>query len=506
MNTTQTIIIIAVLSLFAMISCSTARMVNNNENIRSQASPCNPSDELKIYELSLIWSEAKYSFVYWDKIIDTLDWDAAYREALTRVLATNSLYEYYMELTRFVALLRDDHTSVYFPNSLVTAEYFSRIPILTKYMNGEYIISNVDKSYADDIPLGAVIKKWEGLDIQEYMEKYVYPYNWHEKKDSAHPRIDRFIRRGAAGSNVEIEFEYEGITKTISLTRSFGEFDWVIDTASIQPSETLNIVYESDTHRIAFTEDNIAIITIAERLMNDNLPIEFLANYTLLENADGYILDISKTMGGNAINTIPIAATFIGGDFIQHNVSFPVYIYYYAFQAQHQDFGDMTWEQLVEILIAEYGEEVVNAPGNLDFVEKTFKMPRRAYHETRLSPYQHQYDLPGHLNATLVVLSSAVTGSAAEDFLVMLDQTERVTIVGSSTYGSSGNPNRLHLESGGRVIICSMWSRYPDGREYINIGIQPHIEIENTIEDLKNGVDAVMNRGLEEVRRQIREK
>ena len=40
----------------------------------------------KIGILSELWSDAKYNFVYFDQVPD-LDWDAAYRESITRVLA-----------------------------------------------------------------------------------------------------------------------------------------------------------------------------------------------------------------------------------------------------------------------------------------------------------------------------------------------------------------------------------------------------------------------------------
>ncbi len=60
---------------------------------------------LKIYEVSKIWKEAAYNFAFWDKI--DIDWDEEYRKTLTRVLETNNLYDYYIELNRFVALLGD---------------------------------------------------------------------------------------------------------------------------------------------------------------------------------------------------------------------------------------------------------------------------------------------------------------------------------------------------------------------------------------------------------------
>ena len=60
------------------------------------------SDEQKIYELSLIWSEAKYNFAFWDYLKDTVNWDEEYRKTLNRVLNTDDLFEYYQELQRFV--------------------------------------------------------------------------------------------------------------------------------------------------------------------------------------------------------------------------------------------------------------------------------------------------------------------------------------------------------------------------------------------------------------------
>ena len=49
------------------------------------------TDNLKIYELSRIWKEAAYNFAFWDKV--DIDWDAEYRKALERVLATDSTYD-----------------------------------------------------------------------------------------------------------------------------------------------------------------------------------------------------------------------------------------------------------------------------------------------------------------------------------------------------------------------------------------------------------------------------
>jgi C-terminal processing protease CtpA/Prc len=110
---------------------------------------------------------------------------------------------------------------------------------------------------------------------------------------------------------------------------------------------------------------------------------------------------------------------------------------------------------------------------------------------------------PFLLNQPLVVLSSCNTGSAAEDFLVELDNAKRATIIGSASYGSTGNPLFIELESGGSVRICTRNCTYPDGRTFIDTGVQPHIKCEKTLEDYKNGVDSVLSKGLEEIRKLI---
>ena len=106
----------------------------------------NISNELKIYELSLIWREAEYNFAFWEWLAGSLDWDKAYREAIPAVLQTKNTYEYYLELKKFVSLLRDGHTSVWFPKEIDDSpDYTSKLPIRTQLIGGERVITNVKR-------------------------------------------------------------------------------------------------------------------------------------------------------------------------------------------------------------------------------------------------------------------------------------------------------------------------------------------------------------------------
>jgi len=145
----------------------------------------NISDELKIYELSLIWKEAEYNFAFWEWLSDSLDWDMAYKTALPTVLKTTNLYEYYLELMKFVSLLRDGHTRVWFPKSIEDSpEYTAKLPIVTQTIGGERVITNVKRIVADKVKRWSVIKKVNGIDMEEYAGFIETGMTWYFEKPS----------------------------------------------------------------------------------------------------------------------------------------------------------------------------------------------------------------------------------------------------------------------------------------------------------------------------------
>ena len=55
--------------------------------------------------------------------------------------------------------------------------------------------------------------------------------------------------------------------------------------------------------------------------------------------------------------------------------------------------------------------------------------------------------------------------------------------------------DQIHNE-GGRARICTKHDTYPDGREFVGVGILPDVEIHSTRQDYANGNDVVLERGL----------
>ncbi|MDN3584133.1 S41 family peptidase [Mucilaginibacter flavus] len=97
----------------------------------------------------------------------------------------------------------------------------------------------------------------------------------------------------------------------------------------------------------------------------------------------------------------------------------------------------------------------------------------------------------------VVVLIGPRTFSAAEDFTVAFDYMKRGKLIGLPTGGSTGQPVPFNLPGGGAARVCGKRDTYPDGKEFVGVGIMPDITVKRTIKDLQNGIDATKNKALE---------
>jgi len=110
------------------------------------------------------------------------------------------------------------------------------------------------------------------------------------------------------------------------------------------------------------------------------------------------------------------------------------------------------------------------------------------------------------LDYPIVILIGVNTASAAEDFLIMLYEIEeRPLLVGAPTAGSTGAPLVIPgLPGGGFARICARRCKYPYSlKPFVNEGIQPDIRVFRTVEEILNGEDVALNKGISEIRDRI---
>jgi C-terminal processing protease CtpA/Prc len=97
----------------------------------------------------------------------------------------------------------------------------------------------------------------------------------------------------------------------------------------------------------------------------------------------------------------------------------------------------------------------------------------------------------------LVVLIGPITHSSGEDMIIELSQTGRCTTIGEPTAGGAGGRFPFSLPGGGEFKVSTFKATYPDGKEYMDSGIQPDVAIASTIEDIIKGHDIVLEKGVE---------
>jgi C-terminal processing protease CtpA/Prc len=394
----------------------------------------NLSDAEKVAGLSLLWSQAKYNFVNFDHL--DIDWNQTYLDYIPKVQNTKSTAEYYKVLINFYAQLKDGHTNVYAPDSL-SSEFYSRPPFRTELIEGRVFVIQVfsDSLYKSGIVPGLEIIKIDGEPVVSYAEKNVRPY-----ASSSTPQdmeIREFSYQLLAGSkNKPIAFEFRDKNgKTIDRT--------IARTGYHDVTRLKTMEYQ--------TIGNIGYLTI-NNFEDNKIVKQFDSLYTAeIAKTKGLIIDIRYNGGGDGGIGFNILKRLTNKPFLSSQAK--------VLRFSSRPYAEPLWDNL--------GYDRWNPNG------KIF------------------YDKP------VVVLIGPRTFSAAEDFTVAFDYMKRGKLVGMPTGGSTGQPVPFSLPGGGNARVCGKRDTYPDGKEFVGIGIMPDVTVKKTIRDLWNGKDAAKDKALE---------
>ena len=163
------------------------------------------SEADRLAGLSLLWSEARYNFVNFDLVPD-LDWDAHYRATIPRVLAATSTAEYYQELRRFYAALKDGHSGVNMPKEL-RRRFFAKPPVYTRLIDGRVLIYQVNSETLLNMGLraGHEILAIDGVDVHDYAATNIRPYQSASTPQDLNVRVYTFdLLRGDADQAISL--------------------------------------------------------------------------------------------------------------------------------------------------------------------------------------------------------------------------------------------------------------------------------------------------------------
>ena len=129
------------------------------------------------------------------------------------------------------------------------------------------------------------------------------------------------------------------------------------------------------------------------------------------------------------------------------------------------------------------------------------KLAYEYYNDAAFSePERSAYRFPRSrevLEVPTVILVNDATGSAAECFLALAASQPHMSTVGTPTSGCAGTVALYELLPGLQCGICTQEVRFSDGKEFVGLGIAPDVTVEDTLDDIRAGRDAALEKALE---------
>lgn len=101
------------------------------------------------------------------------------------------------------------------------------------------------------------------------------------------------------------------------------------------------------------------------------------------------------------------------------------------------------------------------------------------------------------LQAKVVFLSGGTTLSLAESWMELVEVNKLGVIVGGPTGGTNGAINRISLPGNYQIVWTGVRHTRKDGRVNHGSGIQPTIPAYQTIKGIAEGLDEILDKGLE---------
>jgi C-terminal processing protease CtpA/Prc len=399
------------------------------------------TEEEKVAGLSKFWSEARFNFPFFGRL-PGMDWDGLYMQYLAKVRDAKTTADYYRVMMQFAAALKDSHTNVYAPRELFDVLYATP-GIRTALIESKVIVTSVMDPALRSAgwKVGDAILKIDDRDVREYAETEVEPYV--SASTSQDRDVRTFIYSLLAGNlNRPIVLTVEDATGKREV--------WRVVRPPVKEGEAF---WKLPGAEFRLLPGNFAYLAINE--FEDDSGLKTLLDHLPeIQSAKGLILDVRQNGGGNTQNSNSILQVLASTPFLWERERTPKY------RAVYRAVGfPQGWEAFDQ-----------------------FAFPPDAQH---------------HLGLPVAVLTSAATFSTAEDFVAMFGAMHRGIIVGEPTGGSTGQPFSFKLPGGGSARICTKDTRAPDGKVFEGVGIQPQVAVKPSIEDIRTGKDAALNRAVE---------
>ncbi|NOS92125.1 MAG: peptidase S41 [Cyclobacteriaceae bacterium] len=430
----------------------------------------------KVYGLSKFWQEVNYNFIYLSKV-DRKKWDSTYVALIEKVQQTKDDYEYYRLLKRFCAMLKDGHTNIDFPSqvqSKLMKTTFGEYRIFVENIQHKAIVTQVNPSKEKVIPPGSEILEVNGQSTREYIKQFVAPYI---SSSTGHVLEDMATQDMLQG--------LEGESYLLKIKRPNGEIVELTVTHSRSSEIDLYPGLSKPTSLLEFKwmENKIAYVAL-NSFQDQAIDSMFEAHLPELYKAEGLIIDLRRNGGGNGQYGLDILKHLIPGKKVLGAKS----------QTRNHIATYKAWGEMVNpqdtASNAEYKKAYLNYIDKYYFDFPNSSKSTKTHHKKIIVP-------------TIVVVGHH-TASAAEDFLIYANGQRHFTTLGAPTFGSTGQPFYFMLPGGAQARVCTKRDTYPNGKEFVGVGIIPDLIVERTISDFLNGIDPELEKAAQVLRGKIK--
>jgi len=421
----------------------------------------------KVYGLSKFWQEVNYNFVYLYKV-DRHAWDSTFEALIPQVEQTKNDYDYYRLLQKFCATLKDGHTNVW-PSSevgkLVYAKMFGKYWFGTQNVDGKAIVNRILKNEASEIPIGTEIIEVNGLPTEQYLQDSVEPYISSSTDYVRKQWGIANLLQGLQGETYNVKFKRpNGTVFSLALQHERTSDTSFYPAFSDQPLLELKW-YKNDVAYLALNSFG-----------DDKIDSMFIAKLPELYKAKGLIIDLRNNGGGS---------TGIGTEILQYLMEDTIMQHSRYFTRDHLP-AFKAWGVYVK---------AKDTVGNAWNTKAWLVNHDEYYYDFDYSPDTI------HLNAKRLVVPTAIlignnTASAAEDFLISAANQKHMIRIGERSFGSTGQPYLFDLPGGGGARVCTKKDTYPDGSEFVGVGVKPDIEVAPTVKDFIENKDPVLDKAI----------
>lgn len=408
-----------------------------------------PNRQERVYSLSLIWKELEYNFAFPEKLKEA-NLDSLYFDYLSKIEKASDEYEYYRTLSSFMAHFNEAHTRILPPEKCP----YDMPSLVTSNIGEHVFVKNVAQKLSEKIPLGSEIVAVNDISVIDFLKDSVYQYI---SAATSHWKFDKAVTEmlyGRSLSKVSLTIKpLKGDLRKVELIRSYyvnKNTDVMADTTNTPPLE------------IKYLRNGIGYLHLSTCAGNKLKEIQsvFYDNLDNLIKCKGLIVDVRGNRGGTDQAWHLIAYCSMPG----------------------KEFGDKgKW--VTREHIASY-----KMHGDSDARLKDY-FEGRAMKELYSRPYKNGVPDSLKLNQPMVILSGKYVGSAAEDFVILMKENKRATIVGEPTVGCIGEPTFIDLPGGYAVMISCKAYMAEDGSQPNDMGILPDIEVKQDYEAYLKGKD-----------------